>query len=104
MIDDTNYIANATRILREEMEAVFNVLGREWSCSDEQLALYLLLALSKGQLTGLRDVHDAWALRKAIDRPDHPSIVPFDQLTFAEQEKGRPFMDAIRLASIRLQG
>ena len=36
--------------------------------------------------TTLRDVHDAWAIWRHQARPDHPAIVPFDELTPDVQE------------------
>jgi hypothetical protein len=39
--------------------------------------------------------HDAWAVWRNTTRPDHPSLVPFDQLTPDVQELDRTYMDAI---------
>lgn len=57
--------------------------------------LYTLLALTKGEATTLADVHDAWALWRMQTRPDHPSLVPFGELTPETQEYDRPYMEAI---------
>jgi hypothetical protein len=63
------------------------------------LRLYALLALTKGQQTTLEDVHDAWALWRNTTRPDHPSLVPFDQLDPHVQELDRKYMQAIHAAA-----
>jgi len=63
------------------------------------LGLYALLALTKGEDTSLEDVHDAWAAWRVQTRPDHPSLIPFDQLTPEVQELDRPYMDAIRVVA-----
>jgi hypothetical protein len=63
---------------------------------DPELAqLYALLALTRGTRTTLQDVHDAWAVWRCGTRPDHPSLVPFDQLTPEVQELDREYMNAI---------
>ncbi len=64
---------------------------------DEDLCrLYAQLALVKGEKTSLEDVHDAWALWRLRTRPDHPSIVPFEELSPEVQELDWPYADAIR--------
>jgi hypothetical protein len=64
--------------------------------------LYALLALTKGADTTLRDVHDAWALWRTTTRPNHRSLVPFDELSADVQELDRPYRDAIaRVATNR---
>jgi hypothetical protein len=60
------------------------------------IRLYALLALVKGEQATLADVHDAWAIWRDQTRPDHRSIVPFDELTPETQELDRPYMEVIR--------
>lgn len=62
----------------------------------ELLRLYALLALVKGTATSLEDVHDAWAMWRIVTRPDHPDLVPFEDLTPEVQEYDRLYRDAIR--------
>lgn len=57
--------------------------------------LYVLLALTRGGETSLEDVHEAWAMWRTITRPEHPDLVPFEELTPETQEWDRPYMDAI---------
>jgi hypothetical protein len=59
------------------------------------LRLYALLVLTKGTGTTLEDVHDSWSLWRAETRPDHPSIVPFRDLSPEVQELDRPYAEAI---------
>ena len=61
--------------------------------------LYLLLVLARGTNTTLANVHDAWAIWKDTHHPSHPSLIPFDELSYATQELDRPFMDAIHRAA-----
>jgi hypothetical protein len=66
------------------------------------LRLYALLLLTRGTRVTSRDVHDAWALWRLATRPDHPGIVPFDQLSIEVKRLDVPFRDAIRRAADRL--
>jgi hypothetical protein len=59
------------------------------------LDLYLLLALIKGDKVTLADVHDAWAIWRSRTRADHPSIVPFGNLSTDVQALDQPYADAI---------
>ena len=78
-------------------------LNREAPDQDPDLIrLYALLVLVKGEDTTLEDVHDAWALWRLSTRPDHPDLVPFDQLTSEVQEYDQPYRDAIaRTATLK---
>lgn len=62
---------------------------------DELLDLYGLLVFVKGDKVTLEDVHDAWAIWKNRIRPDHHSLVPFDELSERVQELDRKYADAI---------
>jgi len=64
-------------------------------CDPDLLRLYALLAFVTGGGTTLENVHDAWALWRTATRPDHPSIVPFAELTTQVQELDRKYRDAI---------
>jgi len=71
--------------------------------SENLLRFYALLVLTKGSRTTLEDVHHAWALWTVATNPDHPSIVPFDQLTAEVQEEDQPFLEAIHRAASRIR-
>lgn len=60
------------------------------------LDLYTLLVLIRGEETEARHVHDAWAVRMAWRRPDHWSLVPYDELPPERQEKDDKYVLAIR--------
>lgn len=78
------------------VEQALKVLNRTCPGLDPELArLYALLALTRGTRTSLQDVHDAWAVWRNNTQPDHPSLVPFDQLAPEAQELDRAYMDAI---------
>lgn len=62
----------------------------------ELLRYYVLLVLVKGTATSLEDVHDAWAMWRIDTRPDHPALVPFEELTPEVQGYDREYRDAIR--------
>lgn len=78
------------------VQRVLNRLDRELPNQDaELLRLYALLVFVLGNDTGLEDVHDAWSIWCNATRPDHPSIVPFDDLSTEIQELDRAFRDVI---------
>ena len=58
--------------------------------------IYALLALVRGDETSAEDVHDGWSVWRAETRPDHPSLVPFDQLPPEVQALDDPYVRAIR--------
>lgn len=67
---------------------------------DAELAnLYLLLALTRGTETTLRDVHDAWSVWRMNTRPDHPSLIPFEDLSAEVQQLDAKYRDAIHRAT-----
>ena len=89
-MSDANYVQAVLDRLNEACPVLESDLAR----------LYALLAMTKGADTTLRDVHDAWALARSVTRPDHPCLVPFDELTVEQQELDREYMVAIHKAAI----
>lgn len=81
------YIESARALLVEKLDGVMK--------DGPLMDLYLNLVFAKGEETTLEDVHDAWAIEKSRVRPDHHSIIPFDELTLKVQEMDRQFVDAI---------
>lgn len=65
-------------------------------CDRDLIDGYAVLVLSRGTATSLEDVHSAWAVWCVRRRPNHPALVPFDELTPAVQELDRKYMEAIR--------
>jgi hypothetical protein len=66
------------------------------SCPEDLLRLYALLALTVGEYVTLENVHDAWSAWRAVSKPDHPSLVPFAELSPEVQALDAPYAEAIR--------
>ena len=83
-------------------ELVEKVIAATGLKSKETVKLYALLVLIKGENITLEDVHDAWSVMMNF-RPynppylghEHPSIVPFDQLSYETQQKDKKYADAL---------
>ena len=78
--------------------------------SKETLKVYSLLVLIKGKDITLEDVHDAWSVMmnfKPYNPPylghEHPSIVPFDQLSYETQQKDKKYADALIIVATELE-
>lgn len=70
--------------------------------NSKQFDLYLLLTLVKGAHVTLQNVHDAWAIAEHHTNPNHPSLVPFNQLTPDLQTLDQPYANAITAARMDL--
>lgn len=77
------------------VQDTLDALNQRTDIPPDLARLYALLALVKGEDTTLEDVHDAWAVWCNIDRPEHSSLVPFDDLTDEVQGFDVPYRDAI---------
>jgi hypothetical protein len=80
-----NYVQKVRGLLAERLP----------DCDLPLVDLYTLLALTKGVNTTLEDVHDAWAVWRNVTKPDHKSLVAFQNLSKEVQELDRPYMEAI---------
>ena len=98
----SNYVTAATEALRDQLRAQGKDPAR--SLTPELERLYVLLLLVRGDQVTLSEVHDAWAVARAVERPDHPDLVPFYQLAPEEWEHDRPFARAIQDAARILAG
>lgn len=65
--------------------------------------LYALLVLVKGLATTLEDVHDAWAIWQNVSKPDHKSLIVFNDLSLEVQELDRKYMEAIHAVALDMQ-
>lgn len=88
----TNYISHARTVLERALP------GEDPALMD----LYLLLVLVVGPSADRGHVHDAWAIWRSRTRPDHQSIVPFDDLTEAVAQLDDPYVRGIQEAAIEL--
>ncbi|QBI53441.1 DUF7701 domain-containing protein [Streptomonospora litoralis] len=90
----TTYVDHARHLLTQ----------RHPDLADEPVLLdhYALLVHAKAGATTPGDVHDAWSLWRSRSRPDHRSIIPFNQLAHDVQRLDQPYVDAIRAAAAAL--
>lgn len=76
----------------------------EMYINDRELyRIYAVLCLAKGTEVTIEDVHHAWAAWTAGLRPQHKSLVPFNELTKEVQELDRKYMEAIHVVAKNLQ-
>lgn len=61
--------------------------------------IYAVLALSKGEETTAKDVHDAWSAWMAGQFPEHRSLIPFDELSEDVQRYDDEYVEAIHAVS-----
>jgi hypothetical protein len=88
--------------LAEDAQLIRKLLPHEVaSQSDDADALFLgyaVLMRVKGLNCTASDVHDAWAAWMLGRDPDHPALVPFDNLPPNIQRRDLPFVYAIHAA------
>lgn len=81
-----NYVQVFKASLKEELP----------NCDSVLLDLYTLLGLTLGTGVSRADVHDAWSIWKNPVRPDHKSLIPFDELSEEVQALDDKYVNAIR--------
>lgn len=64
--------------------------------------LYAVLALTKGEMVTLEDIHNAWSAWMLDHDPGHAAIKPFNELRPEIQRQDQPYADAIRIVAARL--
>lgn len=62
----------------------------------ELLDLYALLVCVRGVYVTWEDVHDAWSIWRTNTRPEHKSIIPFDDLAEDVQKMDAEYAEAIK--------
>jgi hypothetical protein len=67
------------------------------------LRIYAVLALSVGEQVTWEHVHDAWSAWRSDTKPDHKSIVWFDELAPNVQSLDAKYADAIAKVAGRLR-
>ena len=85
--------------IAKKIEANLDEADRPDSNALELYRLYALLALVKGRSVTLSDVHDAWSVWMTPSQPDHPALVPFDELDEEQRLQDSPYAAAIRRVS-----
>jgi hypothetical protein len=86
-----NYIEYLAANIRSRIPTAVAVPSK----SDALFLAYAVLCLVKGTDTTLEDVHNSWVAWMSEREPDHPSLVPFDQLPSSTQKEDAPFLAAI---------
>ena len=85
-----NYIDNIASRVQAKVEGD--------NSTSELMRIYALLvkvAKRHGFTVALDDVHDAWAAWRATTRPEHPMLVPMEQVPADVQEYDQPYTNAI---------
>lgn len=93
------------------IDRVCNLVAQETGLKSKMLInYYALLVLVKGENVTLSDIHDGWAMNMNFKDTtpycyghDHYSIVPFDQLSEACQNKDIPYMEALHRVARKLK-
>lgn len=67
--------------------------------ADDLLRLYAVLLQAKGTTVTESDIHDAWSAWMSKHDVDHPSLVPYENLSEDVREEDRTFTTAIRRAA-----
>ncbi len=91
----------ASTYAAQAREALIDALDRSGHGGNppELIDFYTLLVLTRGTECSLEDVHDAWAMWRLNTRPEHPDLVPFDQLTEDVKAWDEPYRAAIVVAA-----
>ncbi|OUS84916.1 hypothetical protein [Rhodococcus sp. NCIMB 12038] len=93
-----NYIDRVAAMIEDTLDPSY----RPDTHGADLYRLYAILALGQGINTRLADVHNAWSVWMITQNPEHPAIVPFDELSEEKQSEDAPFLDAIREVSSQL--
>jgi len=78
------------RIIGDDDES--DETGREWSelTDGRRHHIYNMVRwMAEHPTASVAAQHDAWRASIAANEPDHPNLVPFDELPFAQQVKAR---------------
>lgn len=89
-----SYVTEVLDLLDEELPGL----------SGDLADFYALLVLTTGEDTTNEHVHDAWSMYTSIKRPDHRSLIPFEELTEEVQELDSKYRDGIIRAAKRYRG
>jgi len=84
--------------IAKRIEASLDSKDRPKSNGHELYRLYALLALVKGRDVSLSDVHNAWSVWISASQPEHPALIPFEDLNEEQRMQDAPYAAAIRSA------
>ena len=87
-----NYLEQVVKLLQGDLP----------DCPVELLRIYAVLALAIGERTTNEHVHAAWSAWKTATRPDHPSLIPYGQLSVDKRVVDTSYRNAIRRVSRQL--
>lgn len=93
----TSYVTETAEEIRAELASH----RLDQAGIDHLLALYALLALTKGEDVTRKDVHDAWSTWVALKGEEHKSAVPFVELSADVRAEDDPYVAAIRSVARR---
>ena len=93
-----NYLATIAQAIREEVPGSAMPEGNV----DLLFLFYALLALTCGEGTNEKDVHDAWTAWMTAAGEEHRSMVPFEQLPGSVTKEDEPYVRAIQTVAKRL--
>jgi hypothetical protein len=68
---------------------------------EDLLNLYTMLGLHCGVWVDNEEVHDAWSVWQNTVNPEHPALIPYDQLSAEKQELDTKYTEAI-IRAVRL--
>jgi len=93
-----NYYSRLREAVRTRILAADQNLTNDTPRLDHLIDLYTLVAADRGIYIDRESVHNAWAVWIATTNPDHPDLIPFDQLTPDRQALDERYAAAIRAA------
>lgn len=86
------------------VQQMIDRINQELPGLEPELAeLYALLGLVLGDRVSPRDVHDAWAIWRNRTKPDHRSLVPFEELSLDVQELDQKYVEGFRRAATSIK-
>lgn len=97
---DGNYIS----VIANRIRSNFNPDELPEQGLDLLFGIYAVLALTKGEGTTDKDVHDAWSLWASKYNPESDSLIPFEHLSSGVQAEDSKFTEAIRSVSRDIKG
>ena len=77
------------------IEKIKKSLAEKINVENDLLDLYTLIVFLKGKNATLEDIHNAWAIWRNNTKPDHKSLIPFDELSPEIKEMDREYTNAI---------